>query len=174
MNDTFTDETQLDIDSSFTDSPPTEEPSTDIVDILPNGDEPVITPPVVQITATPTPVMVTATPTPVPEVTTASPEQPEASTPPTDAETSLGDSSETETDHTIDDIYTLLSERVKALEEQELKQEETRAEETQALTEYRSYMVEQSKNVLSVSSLIFITLAFLSGFILARIVWRKL
>lgn len=174
MNDTFTDETQLDIDSSFTDSPPSEEPSTDIVEILPNGDEPVITPPVVQITATPTPVMVTATPTPVPEVTTAPPEQPKASVPPTDAETSLGDSSETETDHTIDDIYTLLSERVKALEEQELKQEETRAEETQALTEYRSYMVEQSKNVLSVSSLIFITLAFLSGLILARIVWRKL
>ena len=53
MNDTFTDETQLDIDSSFTDSPPAEEPSTDIVEILPNGDEPVITPPVVQITATP-------------------------------------------------------------------------------------------------------------------------
>lgn len=174
MNDTFTDETQLDIDSSFTDSSPTEEPFTDIVEILPNGDESVITPPVVQITATPTPVMVTATPTPVPEVTTAPPEQPEASAPPTDAETSLGDSSETETDHTIDDIYTLLSERVKALEEQELKQEETRAEETQALTEYRSYMVEQSKNVLSVSSLIFITLAFLSGLILARIVWRKL
>lgn len=174
MNDTFTDETQLDIDSSFTDSPPSEEPSTDIVEILPNGDEPVITPPVVQITVTPTPVMVTATPTPVPEVTTAPPEQPEASAPPTDAETSLGNSSETETDHTIDDIYTLLSERVKALEEQELKQEETRAEETQALTEYRSYMVEQSKNVLSVSSLIFITLAFLSGLILARIVWRKL
>ena len=174
MNDTFIDETQLDIDSSFTDSPPIEEPSTDIVEILPNGDEPVITPPVVQITATPTPVMVTATPTPVPEVTTAPPEQPEASAPPTDAETSLGDSSETETDHTIDDIYTLLSERVKALEEQEQKQEETRAEETQALTEYRSYMMEQSKNVLSVSSLIFITLAFLSGLILARIVWRKL
>ena len=174
MNDTFTDETQLDIDSSFTDSPPSEEPSTDIVEILPNGDEPVITPPVEQITATPTPAMVTATPTPVPEVTTVPPEQSEASTPPTDAETSLGDSSETETDHTIDDIYTLLSERVKALEEQELKQEETRAEETQALTEYRSYMVEQSKNVLSVSSLIFITLAFLSGLILARIVWRKL
>ena len=174
MNDTFTDETQLDIDSSFTDSPPSEEPSTDIVEILPNGDEPVITPPVEQITATPTPAMVTATPTPVPEVTTAPPEQPKASAPPTDAETSLGDSSETETDHTIDDIYTLLSERVKALEEQELKQEETRAEETQALTEYRSYMVEQSKNVLSVSSLIFITLAFLSGLILARIVWRKL
>lgn len=82
MNDTFTDETQLDIDSSFTDSPPTEEPSTDIVEILPNGDESVITPPVVQITATPTPVMVTATPTPVPEVTTAPPEQPEASAPP--------------------------------------------------------------------------------------------
>lgn len=174
MNDTFIDETQLDIDSSFTDSPPIEEPSTDIVEILPNGDEPVITPPVEQITATPTPVMVTATPTPVPEVTTAPPEQPEASVFPTDAETSPGDSSETETDHTIDDIYTLLSERVKALEEQELKQEETRAEETQALTEYRSYMMEQSKNVLSVSSLIFITLAFLSGLILARIVWRKL
>lgn len=82
MNDTFTDETQLDIDSSFTDSPPAEEPSTDIVEILPNGDEPVITPPVEQITATPTPAMVTATPTPVPEVTTVPPEQSEASTPP--------------------------------------------------------------------------------------------
>lgn len=174
MNDTFTDETQLDIDSSFTDSPPEEEQPTDIVEILPNGDEPVVTPSQVQITATPTPVMVTATPTPAPEVTIQPPEQAEVSPVPTDGETPPGDSSETETTHTIDDIYNLLTERVKALEEQEQEQEETRAEETEALTEYRSYMVEQSKNVLSVSSLIFITLAFLTGILLARVVWRKL
>ena len=174
MNDTFTDETQLDIDSSFTDSAPMEEPSTDIVEILPNGDEPVLTPSQVQITATPTPVIVTATPTPAPEVTTAPPEQAEVSPIPTDGDASLGDSSEAETEHTIDDIYNLLTERVKALEEKEKEQEQAQAEETEALTEYRSYMVEQSRNVLSVSSLIFITLAFLTGILLARVVWRKL
>lgn len=165
MNDSFVDETQLDIDSAFTDSAPPEEAPSDTVEILPNGDEPVIT-------ATPTPVQITATPTPAQEVTTTPPEQAEVSPIPTDTETSLGDSSETE--HTIDDIYNLLTEQVKALEEQDEKQEQARAEETEALTEYRSYMVEQSRNVLSVSSLIFITLAFLTGILFARIVWRKL
>lgn len=165
MNDSFVDETQLDIDSAFTDFAPPEEVPSDTVEILPNGDEPVIT-------ATPTPVQITATPTPAQEVTTTPPEQAEVSPIPTDTETSLGDSSETE--HTIDDIYNLLTEQVKALEEQDEKQEQARAEETEALTEYRSYMVEQSRNVLSVSSLIFITLAFLTGILFARIVWRKL
>lgn len=175
MNDTFTDELQIDIDSDFTDTPPLEEePPSDVMEILPNGDVPVIT-------ATPTPVPVTATPTPVPEVTTQPPEQAEA---PKDVETlepsptpieenkPLGDSSETS--HTIDDIYILLTERVQAYEEQQKAEQEKQEKETQALLEYRSYMVEQSKNVVSVSSLIFITLAFLSGLILARIVWRKL
>lgn len=124
------------------------------------------------ITATPTPVQITATPTPVPGATTIPPEQAETSPIPTEVENALGDSSETV--HTIDDIYNLLSERVKALEEQDEKGEQARAEEIEALTEYRSYMVEQSRNVLSVSSLIFITLAFLTGIILARVVWRKL
>lgn len=166
MNDTFTDETQLDIDSAFTDSaPPEEETPSYTVEILPNGDEPVIT-------ATPTPVQITATPTPVPGATTTPPEKAEISPIPKEEENALGDSSETV--HTIDDIYNLLSERVKALEEQDEKEEQARAEEIEALTEYRSYMVEQSSNVLSVSSLIFITLAFLTGIILARVVWRKL
>ena len=147
MNDTFTDETQLDIDSAFTDSaPPEEETPSYTVEILPNGDEP--------------------------GATTTPPEQAETSPIPTEKENALGDSSETV--HTIDDIYNLLAERVKALEEQDGKQEQARAEEIEALTEYRSYMVEQSRNVLSVSSLIFITLAFLTGIILARVVWRKL
>lgn len=165
MNDSFVDETQLDIDSAFTDFAPPEEAPSDTVEILPNGDEPVIT-------ATPTPVQITATPTPAQEVTTTPSEQAEVSPIPTDTETSLGDSSETE--HTIDDIYNLLTEQVKALEEQDEKQEQARAEEAEALTEYRSYMAEQSRNVLSVSSLIFITLAFLTGILLARVVWRKL
>lgn len=165
MNDSFVDETQLDIDSAFTDSAPPEEAPSDTVEILPNGDEPVIT-------ATPTPVQITATPTPAPGVTTTPPEQAEVSPIPTEGENALGDSSETV--HTIDDIYNLLLERVKALEEQDEKQEQARAEEAEALTEYRSYMAEQSRNVLSVSSLIFITLAFLTGILLARVVWRKL
>lgn len=166
MNDTFTDETQLDIDSAFTDSaPPEEETPSYTVEILPNGDEPVIT-------ATPTPVQITAIPTPVPGATTTPPEKAEISPIPTEEENALGDSSETV--HTIDDIYNLLLERVKALEEQDEKEEQARAEEFKALTEYRSYMLEQSSNVLSVSSLIFITLAFLTGIILARVVWRKL
>lgn len=165
MNDSFVDETQLDIDSAFTDFAPPEEAPSDTVEILPNGDEPVIT-------ATPTPVQITATPTPVPGATTTPPEQAEIPPIPTEEENALGDSSETV--HTIDDIYNLLAERVKALEEQDEKEEQARAEEIKALTEYRSYMVEQSSNVLSVSSLIFITLAFLTGIILARVVWRKL
>lgn len=165
MNDSFVDETQLDIDSAFTDFAPPEESPSDTVEILPNGDEPVITP-------TLTPVQITATPTPAPGATTTPPEQAETSPIPTEEENALGDSSETE--HTIDDIYNLLTERVKAMEEQDEKQEQARAEETEALTEYRSYMVEQSRNVLSVSSLIFITLAFLTGILLARVVWRKL
>lgn len=165
MNDSFVDETQLDIDSAFTDFAPPEEAPSDTVEILPNGDEPVIT-------ATPTPVQITATPTPVPGATTTPPEKAEISPIPKEEENALGDSSETV--HTIDDIYNLLSERVKALEEQDEKKEQARAEEIEALTEYRSYMVEQSSNVLSVSSLIFITLAFLTGIILARVVWRKL
>ena len=165
MNDSFVDETQLDIDSAFTDFAPPEEAPSDTVEILPNGDEPVIT-------ATPTPVQITATPTPAPGATTTPPEQAEISPIPTEGENALGDSSETV--YTIDDIYNLLSERVKALEEQDEKQEQARAEEAEALTEYRSYMAEQSRNVLSVSSLIFITLAFLTGILLARVVWRKL
>ena len=165
MNDSFVDETQLDIDSAFTDFAPPEEAPSDTVEILPNGDEPVIT-------ATPTPVQITATPTPAPGATTTPPEQAETSPIPTEEGNALGDSSETV--HTIDDIYNLLTERVKALEEQDEKQEQARAAETESLTEYRSYMVEQSRNVLSVSSLIFITLAFLTGILLARVVWRKL
>lgn len=165
MNDSFVDETQLDIDSAFTDFAPPEEAPSDTVEILPNGDEPVIT-------ATPTPVQITAIPTPVPGATTTPPEKAEISPIPTEEENALGDSSETV--HTIDDIYNLLLERVKALEEQDEKEEQARAEEFKALTEYRSYMLEQSSNVLSVSSLIFITLAFLTGIILARVVWRKL
>ena len=165
MNDSFVDETQLDIDSAFTDFAPPEEAPSDTVEILPNGNEPVIT-------ATPTPVQITATPTPAPGATTTPPEQAEISPIPTEGENALGDSSETV--YTIDDIYNLLSERVKALEEQDEKQEQARAEEAEALTEYRSYMAEQSRNVLSVSSLIFITLAFLTGILLARVVWRKL
>lgn len=166
MNDTFIDDSQQYTDDGFTDSSNENEETQpgETVVILPNNDEPV---------ATPTPIMVTATPTPFPEQTTFPPEQSAEVTPyPDGSETPPGDSSET--GHTIDDIYNLLYERVKALEEQEELAKKEQEQQTEALTEYHTYMADQSRNVLSVSSLIFITLAFLTGILLARIVWRKL
>ena len=185
MSDIFTDDTQLNIDDGFMDSSsmPEEPPENNDIVVLPNNDESLATPTPVMVTATPTPIMVTATPTPFPEVTTLPPEQgADVTIIPGGSETPLGDSSNTdtaetgnpETGHTIDDIYNLLTERVKALEEQEKAKKEEKEKEPEASIEYRTYMTEQSRNVLSVSSLIFITLAFLTGILLARIVWRKL
>lgn len=65
--------------------------------------------------------------------------------------------------HSLDDVYTLLSDY---MEKQETYQTETK--------EYYELYAEQSKNILSAVSVLALILGFTSGIILARIVWRKL
>lgn len=69
----------------------------------------------------------------------------------------------TETEYSIDDIYTLLSDYCK---KQEAYQKE--------VLENQQFCMEQSKNLLAVSSAILLSIGILSGILLARIVWRKL
>ena len=68
-----------------------------------------------------------------------------------------------ETEYSIDDIYTLLSDYCK---KQEAYQKE--------VLENQQFYMEQSKNLLAVSSAILLSIGILSGILLARIVWRKL
>ena len=96
-----------------------------------------------------------------------------------------GDSSTT---HTLDDLYTLLEAWQKeqqenreadqeALEEYKTKFTEYKEEldtYKAEVTEYRTYMKDQSRNIFSADVLIFLSLAFVSGILLARVVWRKL
>ena len=80
--------------------------------------------------------------------------------------------------HDMDDLYQLLSDWMD-------KQEEYRKTDTEAVTkavttyteeqtQYQAFLQEQSRNIFSVDVLIFLTLAFASGILLARVVWRKL
>ena len=69
----------------------------------------------------------------------------------------------TETEYSIDDIYTLLSDYCK---KQETYQKE--------VLENQKFCMEQSKNLLAASSAILLSIGILSGILLARIVWRKL
>lgn len=65
--------------------------------------------------------------------------------------------------YTIDDIYSLLSDLKAGNEEYQTK-----------ILENQTYLVEQTRNILSVSSLLLLTIGFASGILLARVVWRKL
>lgn len=65
--------------------------------------------------------------------------------------------------HTLDDVYTLLSDY---MEKQETYQKE--------IKEYYDLYAEQSKNMLSAVSVIILILGFATGVLLARVVWRKL
>ena len=78
-------------------------------------------------------------------------------------ETELDAEVGTETEYSIDDIYTLLSDYCK---KQETYQKE--------VLENQKFCMEQSKNLLAVSSAILLSIGILSGILLARIVWRKL
>lgn len=69
----------------------------------------------------------------------------------------------TEVEYSIDDIYTLLSNYCK---KQDAYQKE--------VLENQKFYMEQSKNILAVSSAILLSIGILSGILLARIVWRKL
>ena len=112
-------------------------------------------------TGTTEPADVQATPTPTPENETPVPGADETKE---DAENSVSST------YTIDDIYALLSDLKTGNETYH-----------QAVTEYQSqtlenqtYFMEQTRNILSVSSLILLTVGFVSGILLARVVWRKL
>lgn len=70
---------------------------------------------------------------------------------------------ETEAEYSIDDIYALLSDYCK---KQDAYQKE--------VLENQKFYMEQSKNLLAVSSAILLSIGILSGILLARIVWRKL
>lgn len=107
---------------------------------------------------------VPVTPVPVPEDTPVSGE-----------DVIPDDSADNTTDtvtctYNIDDIYSLLSDIKTGNEEY---QKTTTEYQTQVL-ENDSFLMEQSKNILSVSSLLLLTVGFVSGILLARAVWRKL
>ena len=65
--------------------------------------------------------------------------------------------------HTLDDVYTLLSDY---MEKQEAYQTEVK--------EYHDLYAEQSKNMLSAVSVLILILGFSSGVLLARVIWRKM
>ena len=100
------------------------------------------------------PVDMQATPTPTPENETPVSDGNEVKE---DVENSVSST------YTIDDIYSLLSDIKTGNEEYQ----------TQVL-ENQIYLTEQTKNILSVSSLLLLTVGFVSGILLARVVWRKL
>ena len=107
---------------------------------------------------------VPVTPVPVPEDTPVSGE-----------DVIPDDSADNTTDtvtctYSIDDIYSLLSDIKTGNEEY---QKTTTEYQTQVL-ENDSFFMEQTKNILSVSSLLLLTVGFVSGILLARAVWRKL
>ena len=97
-------------------------------------------------------VQVTPTPTPENEVPVSGEDENKE-----DAENSVSST------YTIDDIYSLLSDLKAGNEEYQTK-----------ILENQTYLVEQTRNILSVSSLLLLTIGFASGILLARVVWRKL
>lgn len=97
-------------------------------------------------------VQVTPTPTPENEVPVSVEDENKE-----DAENSVSST------YTIDDIYSLLSDLKAGNEEYQTK-----------ILENQTYLVEQTRNILSVSSLLLLTIGFASGILLARVVWRKL
>lgn len=105
-------------------------------------------------TGTTEPVDVQITPTPIPENEVPVPGEDENKE---DAENSVSST------YTIDDIYALLSDLKAGNEEYQTK-----------ILENQTYLVEQTRNILSVSSLLLLTIGFASGILLARVVWRKL
>ena len=97
-------------------------------------------------------VQVTPTPTPENEVPVSGEDENKE-----DAENSVSST------YAIDDIYSLLSDLKAGNEEYQTK-----------ILENQTYLVEQTRNILSVSSLLLLTIGFASGILLARVVWRKL
>ena len=146
MGEIFTDTTQDNTDYTFSDT--TQDTGQEIQ--TPADSSEVVNPPAdTSVSQSPE---VTATPTPT-----------ETTEPPASGEDKPQEETEEKTEYTVDDIYKLLKEHQKSEAEYQ----------TQVLENDKVY-IEQSKNLLSVSSLLLLTVGFLSGILLARIVWRKL
>lgn len=146
MGEIFTDTVQDNTDNTFTDT--TQDTGQEIQ--TPADSSEVVNPP--PDSSVPESPEVTATPTPT-----------ETTEPPASGEDKSQEETEEKTEYTVDDIYKLLKEHQKSEAEYQ----------TQVLENDKVY-IEQSKNLLSVSSLLLLTVGFLSGILLARIVWRKL
>lgn len=112
-------------------------------------------------TGTTEPVDVQITPTPIPENEVPVSGEDENKE---DTENSVSST------YTIDDIYALFSDLKTG---NETYHQTVTEYQTQTL-ENQTYIMEQTKNILSVSSLLLLTVGFVSGILLARIVWRKL
>ena len=146
MGEIFTDTAQDNTDNTFTDT--TQDTGQEIQ--TPADSSKVVNPP--PDASVPESPEVTATPTPT-----------ETTEPPAPGEDKPQEETEEKTEYTVSDIYKLLK-----------KYQKSEAEyQTQVLENDKVY-IEQSKNLLSVSSLLLLTVGFLSGILLARIVWRKL
>lgn len=72
--------------------------------------------------------------------------------------------------YSMDDIYTLLSDWNTQYKEELEAQQTFRSE----VSESQKHLTAQSNNLLSVSTMVLLSVAFLSGILLARAVWRKL
>ena len=146
MGEIFTDTVQDNTDNTFTD---TTQDTGQEIQTPADSSEVVNPPPDASVSESPE---VTATPTPT-----------ETTEPPASGEDKSQVETEEKTEYTVDDIYKLLKEHQKSEAEYQ----------TQALENDKVY-IEQSQNLLSVSSLLLLTVGFLSGILLARAVWRKL
>lgn len=142
----FTDETQVD---NTVDAPVT---STDFQD---NPEE-----------STPS----TEETTPSPEVTEAPASTPETTEEPTNPSPDNGEQENKDVSQELESIQKLLVEMQKEQTDFNSASLETQTR----ITEEHQYFMEQSKNVLSILVVIALILGFVSGIILARLVWRKI
>lgn len=160
MADLFTDyQNSIENDNSFTD---TSSPSDDSI----AGNE-TVTPAPAPVTEQEFP---TATPVPTQENTVqgeapATPEDETVLTP-----TPAPEDKEISDIYSMDDIYTLLSD----WNTQYKEELETRTTFRSEVLESQKHLTAQSNNLLSVSTMVLLSVAFLSGILLARAVWRKL
>lgn len=158
MGEIFTDTTQDNTDHTFSDT--TQDTGQEIQ--TPADSSEVVNPPAdTSVSQSPD---VTVTPAPI-ETT-----EPPASGEDKPQENDTGGNSTVSCNCNISDLQSILTEiqtSQKDFEELTVKYQEETLENDKVL-------IEQSKNLLSVSSLLLLTVGFLSGILLARIVWRKL
>lgn len=158
MGEIFTDTTQDNTDYIFSDT--TQDTGQEIQ--TPADSSEVVNPPAdTSVSQSPD-----ATVTPAPAETT----EPPASGEDKPQENDTGGNSIVSCNCNISDLQLILTE----IQTSQKDFEELTAKYQEETLENDKVFIEQSKNLLSVSSLLLLTVGFLSGILLARIVWRKL